>query len=222
MSPTRSRRVASLLPVLVLPAAALALGESVSASAPPSVPDDTAPLESLPEGYVRLVDDLGFLTVVVPDSWTEVSTAPAPGADGTTPQPLILASTVGFDDFNATFTSGVLYTAVPFEADAQAYLEGNGLSAGCESIATEPYSDAVFTGFVQVGENCGEAREATWNMIVASPADESFTVVVQLQIDSDDEQEAFDTVLATFTYVGGPEVPGGLVPSSVPGSSAPG
>ena len=59
-------------------------------------------------------------------------------------------------------------------------------------------------------------------MIVASPEDQSFTAIVQLQILSSDEQEAFDVVLASFTYAGDPTVdPDMLVPSSVPVASVP-
>jgi hypothetical protein len=222
MFPTPSRRAARLLPVVALPIAALAIGGAASASAPPTAPDDTATVESIPEGFVRLIDDTGFLTVVVPDTWDMVDTVPAGNPDGS-PQPWILASTVDLEGFNATFTSGVLYYAAPYEADPEAYVTSRGLSGGCETIAVQPYEDPIFTGFVQVGTNCGEDG-GTWNMIAASPADQSFTAIVQLQISSADEQEAFDLVLSTFTYAGDPTIPPGmLVPSSsVPGSSTPG
>jgi hypothetical protein len=220
MSPTRSRRSLRLLPVLALPVAVLALGESASASTPPTGPDGSDSAGSIPAGYVRLVDDTGFLTVIVPETWDQVETAPVEGSDAS--PPWILASSVDLDEFNATFTSGVLYYGAPYESDPEAVIEGGGLSAGCETIEVEPYEDPIFTGFVQVGTNCGEDG-GTWNMIAASPADQSFTAIVQLQISSDDEQEAFDIVLASFTYAGDPTVdPGMLVPSSAPDGSTPG
>ena len=99
----------------------------------------------------------------------------------------------------------------------------SGITGGCETIEVQPYADPIFTGFVQVGTNCGQGG-GTWNMIVASPEDQSFTAVVQVQIATPEEQADFDAVLATFTYAGDPTVPPGImVPSSsVPGNSVPG
>ena len=74
IAPRRSLR---LLPILILPVAALAVGSAASASTePPTTPDASDPA-ALPEGYVRLVDDTGFLTVVVPETWTTVDTVPS-------------------------------------------------------------------------------------------------------------------------------------------------
>jgi hypothetical protein len=214
-----SRRSLRLLPILALPFAALGVGEAASAS---TVPPDGTALETLPDGYVRLVDDTGNLTVVVPETWTVVDTAPSANDDGS-PQPWLYASAVEPTEFNETFASGVLYIAAPYEADPEAFLTSSGLSQGCESIEVQPYEDPIFTGFVQVGTNCGPDG-GTWNMIAASPEDQSFTAIVQLQIASSDDQEAFDIVLESFTFAGDPTVPSGImVPSSsVPGSSVPG
>ena len=224
MSPIRSRRALRLLPVLALPVAALVVGESASASTPPtgpgdSVPGGAAPVESLPEGYVRLVDDTGLLTVVVPDTWTEVDTAPDVNEDNT-PRPYIFASGVDATTFNDTFASGLLYVAVPYEVDPESVITSGGLSAGCESIEVQPYEDPIFTGSVQVGTNCGEGG-GSWNMIVANPADHSFTAIVQLQIETPADQTACDGVLASFTYAGDPTVPPGMLVPSIPGSSVP-
>lgn len=239
MIPHRPRPRAHLLCLLTLPLAALAVGGTASASAPPSTPpttvgpapsttppassapDGSAP-EELPLGFVRLIDDTGLITVVVPETWTETDTAPIVGADGS-PQPLIFAATVGIEEFNTTFASGMAYTATPYEADPEALIARRGLSAGCETIEVEPYEDPIFTGFVQVGRNCGESR-GTWNMVVASPQDQSFTAIVQLQIESPEQQRDFDVVLESFTYAGDPTLPPGMLvpPPSVPGSSLPG
>jgi len=220
MSPIRSRHALRLLPVLALPVAALVLGQSASASAPPTAPDGSGPVASLPEGYVRLVDDTGFLTVVVPNTWTTVDTAAA-GHDDGTPVQNIFASGADFQIFTDTFASGVLYTAIPYFAGPEAIIASDGLSAGCETIEVLPYEDPVFTGFVQVGENCGEGG-GTWNMIVASPEDQSFTAQVVLQIESADDQEAFDIVLQSFTYAGDPTVDPSVMVPSAPSSSVPG
>ncbi len=220
MSPIRSRHALRLLPVLALPVAALVLGQSASASVPPTAPDGSGPVASLPEGYVRLVDDTGYLTVVVPNTWTTVDTAAAVHDDGT-PVQNIFGSGADFQIFNDTFASGVLYTALPYTDDPEATITAGGLTAGCETIEVLPYENPVFTGFVQVGENCGEGG-GTWNMIVASPEDQSFTAQVVLQIESADDQEAFDIVLQSFTYAGDPTVDPSIMVPSAPSSSVPG
>ena len=66
------------LPVLVV---ALLTADGAEAAAPPTVPD----------GYVQLVDDTGAITVVVPNTWTDIDTAPAVAADGSV-QPYISAA----------------------------------------------------------------------------------------------------------------------------------
>lgn len=220
MSPIRSRHALRLLPVLALPVAALVLGQSASASAPPTAPDDSASVGSLPEGSIRLVDDTGLITVVVPEAWTTVDTAPNVIEDGST-LPYIFASGTDVPTFTDTFASGVLYFATPFQVDPESIIASVGLSAGCETIEVLPYEDPIFTGFVQVGEKCGEGG-GTWNMIVASPEDQSFTAQVVLQIESADDQEAFDIVLQSFTYAGDPTVDPSVMVPSAPSSSVPG
>ena len=85
---------------------------------------------------------------------------------------------------------------MPYEADPETMATDSGLTGGCETIEVQPYSDPIFTGFVQVGTNCGDGG-GTWNMIVASPEDQSFTAVVQVQIANAEEQADFDAVLAS-------------------------
>lgn len=220
------RRSLGLLPILAVlvggPVVALAVGSGASAStAPPSTPGAEAP-EALPEGYVRLVDDTAMLTVVVPETWTVVDTAPVIGTDGSAGAQ-IFAATVDGDEFDDTFASGMRYFTTTFTPDPEAYFtDGGGLTGGCESIEVQPYEDPIFQGVVQVGTGCGEGG-GTWNMILASPEDQSFTAVVQLQIETPDEQLAFDAVLASFTYAGDPTVsPEIMIPSpTVPSSSVP-
>jgi hypothetical protein len=236
ITPVR-RALLGLAPLAAVPVAFAAGSAGATAPPslpPPSVPDDsTAPPpggptdaaepsagQTLPEGYVELVDDTGLLTVVVPETWTDVDTAPAANDDGSA-RPWISAAP-DFAQFQETFdVPGVAYTAFPYEADPQALIDRFTLTDGCESIEIEPYDDGVFTGVVQVGTSCGDRGEATWNMVAASPADGSFTALVQLQTATAADQEAFDTVLQTFNYLpAGTSVPGSSVPGSVPGLPA--
>jgi hypothetical protein len=233
ITPVR-RALLGLAPLAAVPAVLAASNAGATAppsSPPPSVPEDTtapppggptdaaqpAAGQTVPDGYVELVDDTGLLTMVVPVTWADVDTAPASNVDGGA-RPWISAAP-DFAQFQETFdVPGVAYTAFPYEADPQVLIDEFTLTEGCESIEVEPYDDGVVTGLVQVGTSCGSSGDATWNMVAASPADGSFTALVQLQTATAADQEAFDTVLRTFNYTpSGPSAPGSSVPGSVPG-----
>jgi hypothetical protein len=175
-----------------------------------SVPPSSEPTP-IPEGYTVLVDDTGLIAVAVPETWTEVDTAPAANDDGT-PRPSIAASP-NIQSFLTTFdTPGVWYAAFPFAPDPLVLIDSNGLNRGCETIEVKEYSDPVFVGVVQVGTNCGP-QAMTWNMVVASPPNDAFTAVVQVQTTSAEELE---TVRLTFNVTPDGTMPG----SSVPGSTS--
>lgn len=245
-NPTRTRRLLASVSLAAVVACAGAASEMASASAPTTVPDDTVgtestpvdttpvdtraaetPATSLPEGSVRLVDDTEFISVVVPETWTDVATAPtaAPGESDLRPY---IAAASDIAEFQGTFdVAGVLYVAFPFTPDPETVIDRSGLIEGCETIEVEAYDDRTLSGVVQVGDNCG-ADAGAWNMIVASPADESFTAVVQVQTASPDDQDAFDLVLESFTFAGDPAAPDDLLTGSgvpvdrIPADSTPG
>ena len=167
------------IPLAVVPVAA-------ASAAPPT----------LPPGFVTLTDDLGRISVSVPGTWTDVDTALAvDDAGGALP---FIAAAPNIDSFVNTFdTPGVRYIAFAYAPDPQTLVTEYGLEAGCVSNAVQPYTDGTFTGVVQVGTECGSGL-ATWNMVVASPADLSFTAVVQVQTASPADQQALDVILASF------------------------
>jgi hypothetical protein len=161
-------------------------------TAPNTAPSTTAPI---PAGYVPLVDDTDSIVIAVPEAWTDVDTAPKADAEGT-PRPYIAASP-NLESFLGSFdTPGVLYAAFPFTADPLVLVQEFGLREGCETFEVRTYDDQFFVGAVQIGTNCGP-NAMTWNMVVASPADESFTAVVQVKTANADELR---TALLTFNY----------------------
>lgn len=184
----------------------VALALSVAASVP-SPPSEPAPI---PEGYVPLIDSTGVLVIAVPEAWTDIDPEPAV-RDGIA-QPYIAASpdlAAFLDSFDAP---GAMYAAFPFTAEPLDLVRAHGVSGGCATLEVKTYDDPVFTGVVQVGNDCGTTH-MTWNMVVASPADESFTAVVQVQSAPDDE--ATQIVLLTFN------VAPGTVPAFSPASTDP-
>ncbi len=196
------------LPVLVV---ALLTAGGAEAAAPPTVPD----------GYVQLVDDTGTITIIVPDTWTDVDTVPT--SDATGPVPYISASP-DFASFQQTFdTPGVVYTALPHRDDVRSAIDEFGLDAGCEKFRVEPYDDGVFVGLAQVGTACGTARTASWILVIANPADQAFTAGVQVQSATVADEEAVQMVLQSFNRVESPGVPDSApVETGAPGVSIPG
>jgi len=193
--------------------AAVALSTIASVPVPPSEPIP------IPDGYVPLVDSTGLLVVAVPDTWTDVDLLPAV-RDGIA-QPYLAAS----PDLTAFFSSfdvpGAMYAAFPFEDDPLELVRAYGLDGGCAALEVKTYDDPVFTGVVQVGTDCG-ASHMNWNMVVASPADGSFTAVVQVQALPDDG--AARVVLLTFNVAPGAVATFDSVPApaaSGPPASAP-
>ena len=79
-----------------LPAATLAVGQTASASAPPTEPPGSEIGAPFPADLVLLTDDTGTITVMVPGSWTDVSTAPDSGMP-------VIEATTDRERYNETF-----------------------------------------------------------------------------------------------------------------------
>jgi hypothetical protein len=220
MNQLRTRRGGHVLVSLAVVAVAmLTTSGAAHATAPPTIPD----------GYVRLVDDTGTITVVVPESWTDVDTAPVPTSDAAGVIPYITASP-DYDSFQQTYgTPGVVFAALAYRDDVRSVIDEFGLTTGCEKIRLEPYDDGVFVGLAQVGTTCGTAGTATGVLLAANPADQAFTAGVQIQAASVADEEAVLMVLQTFGRVTTDAVPGSAPPDTttttntgvVPGVSVP-
>ena len=101
-------------------------------------PTGHGPGRTVPDGYVRLVDDTGFITIAAPSEWADVDTAPAV-VDGN-PQAWIAAAPISIDRFLGTFEeSGVLFSALPFDPDPAFLLDQFSITQGCTEFHVEPY-----------------------------------------------------------------------------------
>lgn len=193
--------LATVAVAVTVAAAVVSGGATVSSAAPPA-------------GYVQLVDDTQTIRLTVPASWTDVDLTPIVDADGT-PHPHIAASP-SLQSFADTFdVPGALFAALPYTTDPHGVIESSGLTGGCTSITIEPYSDPVFTGFVQVGTGCGSGA-ATWRMVVANPHGNAFTAMVQVQAATAADQPALDIVLGSFDTATPTTVPDVTAPAAPP------
>ncbi len=177
------------LPVAVL----IAAGQSAAAVSPPTEPPRTEPGAPIPADFVPLTDDTGTITVMVPGSWTDVSTAQVGVI------PTIEAST-DREAYNATFdVAGVTYRAAPFGEDTEAAAREYGLSGGCVNEAIEPYDDGVFVGSHLIYTECGgEGSTAEFHVVAANPPDQAFTALLRIQITGPDEAPILEGILDTF------------------------
>ena len=155
--------------------------------------------EPIPDGYMPLVDSTNAIVLAVPHDWAEVDIAPAMTEAGYE-VPYIAASPDLETFYGAFNTPGVLYAAFPYVVNPLDYVDQFGLTAGCEAFEVREYDDPIFVGVIQIGTNCGP-HAMTWNMVIASPADHTFTAVVQVQAV---DPTRIETVLLTFNIGPGP------------------
>ncbi|GHF26250.1 hypothetical protein [Pseudolysinimonas yzui] len=162
------------------------------------------PVDPDDSGYTSVVDDLGVLTVTVPDDWTDVNGLPfttdagqewasitvAPDIDGY----LTSWSEPGLE-IAATETSGV------DDQGLLGLLESiSSIYAECETVVQEasPYDDGFFVGFESAWEGCGRSNTSAF-AIVGTNAAGTQAIFVRAQITSDlDANEVYLQVVNSF------------------------
>ncbi|MGD9703487.1 MAG: S1C family serine protease [Acidimicrobiia bacterium] len=150
--------------------------------------------------YETVSDDLGRIVMDVPIEWAERDTTPGTFEDGT--QFPYIAAAPSLDGLLNTYDgSGVIFALLQPSADLAADLAMYSPPAGeCTDLGTSDYSDAVFTGIYQVWDACaGTATSLV--VLVAQPADASYTALILLQATTEADFEALDRIFATFNVV---------------------
>ena len=152
--------------------------------------------------YKTVVDDSGLITIDVPIEWVDVSSAPITFDDGTT-APQIIAST-SITDFQTTYgVPGLFYAVTDPVTDLAGTIadlapaDGECLTAG----GLTDYSDGAFTGQYQLWTECGGIG-ASWVVLVAVPADASYTAIIGAQLVTDADLPALDQAFASFNVTG--------------------
>ena len=162
----------------------------------PDEPDDA--------GFTAVLDDLGVLTVTVPDDWTDLNGLPfttdagqewasitvAPDIDGY----LNSWSESGLE-IAATETSGVTDDGLLGLLESISSIYGE-----CDTVVQEesPYDDGFFVGFESAWEGCGSSGTSAF-AITATNAAGTQAVFVRAQITSDfDANEIYLAVVKSF------------------------
>jgi hypothetical protein len=211
------KRATKLTLAVALPVAALALtGNSAFAAPPPVDPPSPELGATPPTTFVSLTDDTGTITVDVPNSWTDVDTAPA-GED-----PWISAAP-DFLGFVSTFgVPGVIFQAVSYTADTATVARDNGYADSCAYEEVQPYDDGVFAGSHLIDTGCGESGTTEYHVIAANPDNQAFTAVLDIQITQLDDASIVDGILDSFNLTDDAWAGSSGPNASTPAAAAPG
>ena len=199
---------ASELPAQATPIVAVTLPDGtplVPATAPGqgggvTAPEDTTsavftPSNVLAEGAVQVSDDTRTIAVAVPPDW--IATATAPGADAAgaaLPQILASPDLAGFSSGFAV--PGVRFAANPFTADTATAATAAAGGLPCTAGTVQAYEDPVFTGHILELTACGGTATRIY-LIEASPADQSMTASLLVQVTDPDDSD-LQTILSSF------------------------
>lgn len=221
-------RPTTLLRASVVAAASVALLAGCFAPAAPPVPVETAkpepdfgsiggetpepietedpvePVEPGTAGYAALVDDLGVLTVTVPDTWTDVNGSPFTSDAGQEWASITAASDIqGYLD--SWDVAGIEIAATKVQGATEEQLLGllesiTGIYDTCETAVAEasPYDDSFYKGFESIYEGCGTNNTVAF-AITAMSNDGTAALFVRAQVTSDlDANEVYTQVVQSF------------------------
>jgi serine protease Do len=148
--------------------------------------------------YTTITDDSGVLSVEVPTDWTDVDGAAFEGIGGH--QFIDVRASTNLQQFSESWgTSGVTVSAAEMADDLtpQAIFDSYaGLTAQCTPTGADAYSDGVYEGQYQYYSQCG--GQSDFVIVVATPEDQSFVIVVTVAIASDADLPAIEHVMGSF------------------------
>jgi serine protease Do len=153
--------------------------------------------------YTQVTDDDGVLVMQVPTAWADVE-----GAEWEEDGRVIgysIAAAPDLDDFYETWdTPGVFFGASEVLWDETEYgdlLDMNDFSEFCTYDGRYDYEDAVYIGEYELWIDC-DGTSTSLVILEAYPAGSEFAVLVQVQVVTDADLDALDTILATFDTTG--------------------
>lgn len=154
--------------------------------------------------YTDVYDDDGILYMMIPTTWSDIDGS-GWNLDGTVVGNAIIASPSLVNFYDTWDTPGVFFGASQVlldETEPGDLLNMWDFSDSCDYDGTYDYEDAVYAGAYDLWLNCGGTNTA-FVVLEAYPPEEEFVVLIQIQIVSDADLDALDTILATFDLVSG-------------------
>ena len=154
--------------------------------------------------YAEVYDDDGILYMMIPTTWADID-ASGWNFEGTIVGNAIIAAPSLDGFYNTWDTPGVFFGASEVlldETEPGDLLNMWDYSDACDYDGTYDYEDAVYTGAYDLWLGC-DGTNTAFVVLEAYPPEEEFVVLIQIQIVSDADLDAFDTILATFDLVSG-------------------
>ncbi|MCC6601954.1 MAG: serine protease [Anaerolineae bacterium] len=147
--------------------------------------------------YVSITDDSGLLTLDVPAEWRDVDGS-AWESDGEVIG-LSVTAAPNLNDYYGTWTTpGVTFNATDqLDFTVDELLDAFDFSSDCTPTARTEYSDAVYAGKYDVWSNCG-GTDTLLVVLAAEPADQSYLALITVQVVTDADLDALDTIFNTF------------------------
>lgn len=150
--------------------------------------------------YVTVQDQSGRLQVEVPAEWSD--TDGSPWMDGNQELGVAITAAPNMNDFfNGWGTPGV-YVASSNQFDVNTtvddVIDQIDHSSSCQYQGRKAYQNGDFSGKYDFWSNCDDSGNIVLT-VVAEPADQSYMVLVLMQIVSDADLEAADHILSHFS-----------------------
>lgn len=179
----------------------LALSFSFESELEDEVPDQAAGGATSYDSYMTITDVNNTLTVDVPSTWTDGDLDSLWEFDG-----VLVGSAVGAAEDYAGFVNtwdepGMFFGASSLLVDegwtVDSLLDRNDFSDSCVLDGRFDYSDPLYTGSYNLWVDCGGSGSRLIE-VAAVPAGGSPLLLVQIQVITDADLEALDTILNTF------------------------
>lgn len=154
--------------------------------------------------YTEVFDEDGILVMQVPTAWADID-----GRGWEIEGEIVGNAIVAAPSLTAFYetwdTPGVFFgasEAILAEIDPGDLLNLWDFSDSCTFDGTYDYEDEIYTGAYDLWIGCGGGTTA-FVVLEAYPASNEFVVLVQVQVVSDADLEAFDVILGSFDVLSG-------------------
>lgn len=195
------------------PAEVLVRPTATTAPAPTAESEEPAVNESPPSaeaysGYYTVYDDAESLTVDIPAEWSDVDGSIWLSDDE--PIGVSLWASTDIDAWWNTWDApGVLFDVsarfdIIGDIDSYQLERFNTFNDQCKYQGREDYDDGTYIGEKDTFSDCGGTGGAGYIVIIATPLSDpgAFLIDVEVQLVSDRDWEALDTIIATFNVIG--------------------
>ncbi len=161
--------------------------------------DDVASDTGATYTYTEVRDEDGILVLQIPTAWTDID-GRGWEFDGELVGNTIVAAPNLTDFYNTWATPGVFFGASAVLAErypSGGLLDVYDFSGECTLDGRYPYEDPVYSGEYTLWTNCG-GTDTLFVVVEAYPPGGEFVVLVQIQVVTDADLDALDTILASF------------------------